>query len=287
MIVKKVNAFTDSIHGGNPAGVVTEQIDLTEEEMKNITKILKVSETAFVFPSKKADFKVRFFSPEVEVDLCGHATIATFFNLAEDGTIKNDSNKITVTQETKVGILPVDIFFKNKSCYKVMMRQQSVKLVDFKIDMDNIADSLGINTDEIDQSLPKQIVSTGLFTLPICVKSFSTLKKLKPNFQKIKNISLKNKIGSFHVFTFETIDDDSIYHARNFPPCYGINEDPVTGTANGAVASYLFKNEIIKEREFTCEQGDIMGRPGRVSIIVGEDHVYVGGRAKFVAEYKL
>ena len=61
MKVKKVNAFTESIHGGNPAGVVTNPQQLTEEQMKYISKKLAVSETAFVFPSIKADFKVRFF----------------------------------------------------------------------------------------------------------------------------------------------------------------------------------------------------------------------------------
>ncbi|MFW6119982.1 MAG: PhzF family phenazine biosynthesis protein, partial [Petrotogales bacterium] len=84
MKVKKVNAFTDLIYGGNPAGVVLNPPWLKNEQMKQVTKKLAVSETAFVFPSRKAEFKLRFFSPELEVDLCGHATIATFFTLAEE-----------------------------------------------------------------------------------------------------------------------------------------------------------------------------------------------------------
>jgi PhzF family phenazine biosynthesis protein len=76
---KIVNAFTDSLEGGNPAGVVLDSPELTDKQMADITKQLKVSETAFVFPSEKADFNIRFFSPDIEVDLCGHATIATFF----------------------------------------------------------------------------------------------------------------------------------------------------------------------------------------------------------------
>lgn len=63
--VKKVNAFTESIEGGNPAGVVLDSPDLTDEQMKYVSKTLKVSETAFVFPSENADYKVRFFSPEL------------------------------------------------------------------------------------------------------------------------------------------------------------------------------------------------------------------------------
>jgi len=287
MLIKKVNAFTDSIYGGNPAGVVIKPSKLTDEIMKKITRKIKVSETAFVYPSKIANFKLRFFSPKVEVDLCGHATIATFFTLAEEGILKSESNRMTITQETKAGILPVDIFFENKLCERVMMQQKSPIILDCKINIAEIANSLGVNKNEIDESLPTQIVSTGLFTLPICLKSLSFLKKIRPNFEKIKNICLRENIGSFHIFSFETIEDISLYHARNFAPCYGINEDPVTGTANGALSYYLFKNNIIKEKEFICEQGDIIGRPGRVFINVGTNCVYVGGRAKFVSEFEL
>lgn len=106
--VKRVNAFTNSLLGGNPAGVVLNSPKLTEKQMTFVSKVLNVSETAFVFPSKKADFKVRFFSPEIEVDLCGHATIATFFAMTLEGLVSKNS---IVTQETKSGILSVSIEF--------------------------------------------------------------------------------------------------------------------------------------------------------------------------------
>ena len=285
MIVKKVNAFTDSIHGGNPAGVVLNSPELTEKQMKLISKILNVSETAFVFPSNKADFKVRFFSPELEVDLCGHATIATFFTMAEESVFTQ--NKISLTQETNAGILSVDILLKDGVCEKVMMMQSTPVIKDIELNIKDIAESLNIKRSEIDDSLPKQIVSTGLFTLPVCVKSFTILKKMKPNFEQIKKICKKWGVGSYHVFTFETIEQSSIYHARNFAPCYGINEDPVTGTANGAVSSYLIKNRIIKGNKLVCEQGDIMGRSGRVFVEIDDDIVKVGGRAKLVEEREI
>ncbi|MCK5112176.1 MAG: PhzF family phenazine biosynthesis protein [Thermoplasmatales archaeon] len=287
MKVKKVNAFTELIHGGNPAGVVTSPSQLTEEQMKYISKKLVVSETAFVFPSNKADFKVRFFSPELEVDLCGHATIATFFTMAKEGTFPQKKEKVSITQETKAGILPVDVYFKDSTCEKVMMTQARPVLKDIQLTIEEIAKSLNIKRNEIDESLPKQIVSTGLFTLPVCIKSFDTLQAMKPNFDHIKKICMENELGSFHVFTFETIEKTSVYHARNFAPCYGINEDPVTGTANGAVSSYLVKNGIIKEKKLVCEQGDIIGRPGRVFVEIESDVVRVGGKAKLVEEKEI
>ena len=282
--VKRVNAFTDDINGGNPAGVVLDSPELSEEQMAFISKKLKVSETAFVFPSSKADFKNRFFTPDLEVDLCGHATIATFFTMASEGFFPEYKN-LSVTQETKAGILPVNIEFSDDcTVYRVMMTQAKPILKDIHLDIFEIANSLKIAPEKIDSSLPEQIVSSGLFTLPICIKSFKTLKSIKPDFEKIKKICNKLEIGSFHLFTFDTIESRSIYHARNFPPLYGINEDPVTGTANGAVCSYLLKNNIIQEDNLICEQGDIIGRSGRVFVEIENNTVRVGGRAKIVEE---
>jgi len=284
MHVMKVNAFTESLKGGNPAGVVLDSPDLTDEQMKHISKELAVSETAFVFPSNVADFKVRFFSPTVEVDLCGHATIATFFTMALKGKLSPKKNNV-ITQETKAGILPVNIYYTDdKKIDRVMMTQSKPIYKNIHFDISMIADSLKVDVKDIDDSLPKQIVSTGLFTLPICIKSYDTLKNIKPDFEKVKKICNKLGAGSFHVFTFETIAPDSAYRARNFAPVYGINEDPVTGTANGAVCSYLVKNGIIQKRNLVCEQGDIMGRPGRVFVEVGRNLVKVGGKARVVEE---
>ena len=282
--VKKVNAFTNSVNGGNPAGVVLNSPVLSDKEMAYITREIQVSETAFVFPGEKTDYLVRFFTPEIEVDLCGHATIATFFTMGVEGFFPKQ-NRVVVTQETKAGVLPVTIEFGDNGMVDlVMMNQSKAVLEDIYLDISKIADSLNIKVEEIDSSLPLQRVSTGLFTLPVCVKSFNVLKSMKPDFEKIKKICNKINVGSFHVFTFDALDSNSLYHARNFAPVYGVNEDPVTGTANGAVCSYLLKNHIIKDKKMVCEQGDIVGRPGRVFVEIVDDLVKVGGRAKIVKD---
>ena len=285
--VKRVNAFTESLDGGNSAGVIINSPKLTENQMKDITKILSVSETAFVFPSNVADYKIRFFSPTLEVDLCGHATIATFFTMGQEGIITKTDEIVTVDQETKAGILPVDIHFKDDSVEKVMMTQAKPIYKDIHLDTFKIADSLNISVEDIDDSFPKQIVSTGLFTLPLCIKSFDVLKTIKPDFEKIKKMCKRLGTGSFHLFTFDTVEPKSTYHARNFCPLYGITEDTVTGTANGAVSSYLVKNGIIKDKKLICEQGDVIGRPGRVFVEIDGDVVKVGGKARIVEEREI
>ncbi|MBS3777889.1 MAG: PhzF family phenazine biosynthesis protein, partial [Candidatus Thermoplasmatota archaeon] len=78
---------------------------------------------------------------------------------------------------------------------------------------------------------------------------------------------------------FDTLESDSLYHARNFAPVYDIDEDPVTGTANGAVCSYLRNQKITSSKQIVCEQGDIIGRNGRVRVSFVDDNVWVGGNA--------
>jgi PhzF family phenazine biosynthesis protein len=282
-----INAFSESLTGGNPAGVVLNSPKLTDIQMKLICRKLKVSETAFIFPSNIADYDVRFFSPEIEVNLCGHATIATVYAMLINKYFNNDLI-VKLTQNTKIGIFPIEIFHDEDGIFdKIMMIQKRPEFKDIDLDISEIADSLNISKKLLEDDLPKQIVSTGLYTLPICVKSFKIIKNIKPDFNKIKNICIRYGIGSIHLFTFDTIDSNSIYHARNFAPLYGINEDPVTGTANGAVCSYLFYNNIISDFNLICEQGDIINRPGRVNVTINDNEVRVGGKAKLVEEKKI
>ena len=88
-VIYQVNAFADVPFGGNPAGVLPNSIGLNHSDMLKIAKQMNLSETAFVFPMQDdlVDYEVRFFTPTQEVDLCGHATIASFFCLASKGVI--------------------------------------------------------------------------------------------------------------------------------------------------------------------------------------------------------
>ena len=103
--IYRISAFQDNHRGGNPAGVVLDADLLSERDMLSIAKKVGYSETAFIMKSLNADFKVRFFTPIAEVDLCGHATIAAFNLLRDLHVIKMGR----YTQETKAGILQLEI----------------------------------------------------------------------------------------------------------------------------------------------------------------------------------
>jgi PhzF family phenazine biosynthesis protein len=280
-----LNAFAKTPDGGNPAGVVLSADKLTEAQMKSIASVIGFSETAFVIRSDKADFKVRFFTPTDEVDLCGHATIATFSTLlALEIVIPGN-----YTQETKAGILDVKV---NED--RSILMDQNLPVYSEIVDKNEIAASLNITPDQIIDDLPVQVVSTGLRDIIIPVKSSSVLKAIKPNNDIISEISKKYNVTGYHIFTFDT-HSDSIANCRNLAPLYGIPEESATGTSNGALACYLYKyNKLSDEQQkhMTIEQGYTMNKPSEIIAELHQLHgeissVKVGGSALNLKEHEI
>lgn len=272
-----INSFAKSIDGGNPAGVVLNADDFSENNMKKIAGILGLSETAFVMKSDCADFKVRFFTPNKEVNLCGHATIGTFYTMSKEGYLKPGK----FTQETKAGILNVEV----KKDLSIMMNQTLPSFYEI-INKEEIADSLNITIVEMDEELPTQIVSTGLRDIIIPIRNIDVLNSINPDFKKVAKMSRKyNSIG-YHIFTLESLYNSNA-SCRNFAPLYNIPEESATGTSNGALGCYLFKYGKVNHhnaKNIVFEQGYTMKKPSEilVSLNTEENEIFevkVGGKA--------
>jgi len=285
--IKQVDAFTSIPFGGNPAGVVTDANNLDDSIKQKIAKEMNLSETAFVSSSDKADFKVQFFTPKFEVNLCGHATIATFDTLYKEN--KLDLSKDKFYQETKAGVLPVEI--RNIDDNKVfMMTQVNPQFKNMDYLREEIAHSLEVNIEDL-LPYPMESVSTGLWWLVFGVKNLETLKNITPNLDKIYKLSDENNFIGISLFTMETFNDDSTYHVRTIAPYCGVAEDPVCGTGNGSVSSYIFHHKLINENQSSLvgEQGHFVERPGKVYVEVKIDNdeiidIKIGGEARTILE---
>ncbi len=278
--VYRMSAFAAADNGGNPAGVVFEADHLTEERMKEIAAEVGYSETAFVMKSDLADFKVRFFTPTEEVDLCGHATIATFNLMRDQGLVKPGQ----YTQETKAGVLKLRVYEDS-----VFMEQTLPEFYEI-IPKDQVSDCFSIGDGEYLGDSDVQIVSTGLKDIMLPVNDLDTLLKMKPDFEKITEISKKYDVVGIHAFALDTYGDGTA-HTRNFAPLYGIDEESATGTSNCALACYLDKggNEGVEGR-YVFEQGYCMDSPSEIRVELVKDKegklsgVYVGGKATRVKQ---
>ncbi len=253
--VEKVSAFSKEGQGGNPAGVVMDASSLTEENMQAIAKEVGYSETAFVMPSETADFKVRFFTPACEVDLCGHATIATFSTMLMQGKVERGQ----IIQETKAGLLKLDL----GEAGLVTMEQTQPEFYE-KPDGEEILRSLGLSLDAKAEDLMIQVVSTGLRDIFIPLKSMAHLKGIKADFSRIKEISKKYDVSGYHVFTLDAPEGFTAA-CRNFAPLFDIPEESATGTSSGALASYLWKHGAVNETDMKFIQGVEMGSPSEIS----------------------
>lgn len=274
MSLYRCTAFPKTESGGNKAGVYLDADLLTDKEMKKIAKEVGYSETAFVSESDVADFKVRFFTPTSEVDLCGHATIATF-NLLRDLRIISEG---MYTQETKVGVLNLIV-----SKEEVFMEQVLPKFYE-KLEFSDISTCFE-NGHFIDETLPIQIVSTGLKEIFVPVKNGEILNKLKPNFEEIIEASIRHNVIGIHAFS---LAEDCEAYGRNFAPIVGINEESATGTSNGALACYMFHN-VKKKEKYIMRQGYAMNLPSEIIAKIESEEdmikkVWVGGTASQINE---
>lgn len=209
ILVYVASAFSKNNQGGNKAGVVLNEPTLTTTQKMAIAKQLGYAETAYITDSEVADFKLEYFTPKEEVDLCGHATIGSFAILMHLGQLTKEEYTI----ETKSGVLTISI--KDEM---IFMEQNKPSFYDV-IDPIEFEECFAIN--KINTAFPIQIVSTGLRDILIPIKSDTLLHDLNPNFDKIKAISEKYDVVGTHLYTF----DDQRIICRNFAPLYEIDEE--------------------------------------------------------------
>ena len=268
-----VDAFTDQPFGGNPAGVVLLDSNAFPEEelMLKVAAELRYSETAFVVQHSDNEYTVRYFTPKAEVELCGHATIATFSLLYQLELAKGEC-----ICHTLAGDLAIEVGDR------VMMQMATPQIVKTIDEPEEIYRALGVG--DYTPALPVMIVSTGLPDFMIPIGDVETLNRLQPDMEAVSAITKKYEAVSFHVFAFG--NDGYTAHVRDFAPLYDIPEESATGTANASLTHYLQQNGCIASAgDFSFLQGEAMGRPSVVSTRVAADGtVYVGGTAAVVAE---
>jgi trans-2,3-dihydro-3-hydroxyanthranilate isomerase len=301
--VKHVDAFTTEQFTGNPAGVVLDAKGLNEKMMQNIARELNLSETAFILPPtvKSADIQIRWFTPAAEVPLCGHATIASFHALAESGMYgMKRPGTYHFRLQTKSGILGIVVDRR----YSGIMIEFQLPIPEFRVHKKvplALLKALRIRPSDVQKALP--YVSESYLYLPL--KKLSVVSSLSPDLSLLDSYTRATKTLGVSIFCLETIEQSSAVHSRFFAPALGIVEDPVTGSANGPLGVYLYQYAIHQDfpipsfllpdgrMEFIAEQGDDIGRRGRVKVRLrvtghGVRQVSIAGEAVTImeSEYK-
>ena len=303
----QLDVFTDRAFCGNPLAVFPEAEGLSDKRMQQIAREMNLSETVFVLPSEREEVsrRLRIFTPTSELPFAGHPVVGTWNCLAREGVVplpENGNGWVSIKHEVGIGILPVDIEFKDGEPARVVMTQGKFEIrgeIEDWHEQAEIARALGLAREDLDETLPIQAVSTGNTMLLVPVRSLSDVGNCRPNLALLDEIckrsgfSEANATGCY-AFTRETIEiGEARAHARFFIG-QNIGEDPATGSAAGPLGGYLVYHDAARVEaaegvyRFVIEQGDFTNRPSRIGLEVkgkpgGVEEVRVGGTSVVVA----
>jgi len=266
--IYEYNAFTDQPFAGNPAAVVTDAQGLDADCMQRIARQMNLAETAFLVPPSNpdADIGLRWFTPAREVELCGHATIAAFTAAAEHDVFSvADGEERELRVETLSGVLRISLA-RREGRPEVSMQIPIPTLEPIEIDRDAFAALWGATADDL---AGDWLVHRDLNYWYMPVRDQARLRSLTLAAEKLAEI---DSTAAFTFWTTDTIDSDSDWHLRFFAPFHGVDEDIVTGSAQGPMGVVHLKlgGAPVREgwSEFKGEQGDVLERPGRAKVRV-------------------
>ena len=298
-----MDVFTDQAFAGNPLAVFPEAAGLSDEVMQKIAREMNLSETVFVLESDNPEVlrHLRIFTPTRELPFAGHPIVGTWNALAREGVVpvaEGGTGWQRIQHEVGIGVLPLDIEFNDGQPVQVVMTQGKFEIVD---DVDDgqdqaeIARALGLAREDLDESLPIQIISTGLSIMAVPVRSLADLRACRVNGMLLGEIYTRKGGAGCLAFTRETLEIGAARaHARFFAPADNIPEDPATGSACGALGGYLVHHGALSlepengRYKFVIEQGDFIHRPSRINLDVAGregavEEVKVGGPSVLVA----
>ncbi len=246
-----VDAFTSFPFSGNPAAVCLLEDNISGEIMQKIAAEINLSETAFVLV-REGHFYLRWFTPTVEIDLCGHATLAAYHVLREMDILKKDEKAVF---ETKSGVLEV------AGSEKVIEIKMPVDRVETVLCPPEISNALGVRSIYCGKNSRDYLVE---------LSSEEMVRGIEPKLHFIEQLDCRGVI-----VTASSDSREYDFISRFFAPAIGITEDPVTGSACCALGP--FWRDKLGKSNLVCYQASLRG--GVMRIVVESGWVIVGGEA--------
>src|SRR5687768_16479575 len=258
---KQVDVFTDRPFLGNPVAVVIGAEALSTAEMQRIAGWTNLSETTFLLKSSKADYRLRIFTPRPELPFAGHPTIGSAHAALESGFV---ARKKQLVQECGAGLIELDV----EPDGRIFLKGPPPKLEQMETQIPSIPLLPASKVIKVDVG-PIWVVGE--------MSDARALAALKPDMTALAEWSLSLGVTGATVFA-PSGESSSAIHVRSFAPAHGVPEDPVCGSGNLSVATYL-KDTRPFGADYVARQGMQMGRDGRVAVRIREDHIQIGGRA--------
>jgi PhzF family phenazine biosynthesis protein len=268
MEILRYTAFTRSPEGGNPAGVVLDADELSDERMLRIAADLGYSETAFLSRIRPDSARIRYFTPLAEIAFCGHATIASTAALA------THAGATAVDLETNAGTVPVTFGDGLATLHAV---DTTVGPLDPAL-LAELLEALRIDPEQLDSTLPPALIHGGNTHTLIAVSS-PALDALDYDADAL--LALQRREGWDGAMPVVARIDALTFASRNPFPTGGIREDPATGSTAAGLGAYLRDGgHVDAPTTVTVRQGHHIGRPSEILVdIPAEGRIAVRGAA--------
>ncbi len=312
-----IDAFAHSAYSGNPAGVVLRADRLDDAQRVAIAREINAAETAFLtgVDDLSTPPGLRWFTPSREVEFCGHATLAAAHAMREVGLLRSADRGAPRLDAPASPYGPPTIEFQTRFVGRLGLRFEPIPTArersqpgsgvaawgadedglwwlgapEAGLEPDNTnpmktLELLGLRMEDLDPAVP--IMRTRDRDLILAVRRFQSLAEMRPNFHGLRDWSERHNLRGFFVTTRDTLTRGTDTHSRFFAPAFAVDEDPVTGSAHGALAALLAQRGLVSFSGETaalhCVQGEPGGRTGLVRALIQRDagrlRVLIGGR---------
>ena len=274
---KQVDAFTQRPFLGNPVGVVLDADGMTGEEMQRVASWTNLSETTFFQPATvpEADYRLRIFTPTSELPFAGHPTIGSAHAALEAGIVRGPSFRM----ECGAGILPLRVTDGEGGRRIAVEAPEAVFVRECGDLAGDVASALGAGV--LDEPAPTAM-DNGPVWLFVRLEGSDAVAGLTPDMTAVAAFSHRGRITGIAAYALLDGEGPRV-HIRCFAPAFGVNEDPVTGSANAALPAVFARAGLLDTlgREYVATQGRELGRDGRVYVRVLDDagRSEIGGHA--------
>ena len=256
MEVLKLAAFSQNGQGGNPAGVAFCDKMPSDKQMLEVAKEVGYSETAFLVQQRN-DWRVRYFAPAMEVQFCGHATIALGAALGErcgEGEYKLILNQSEISVRAEKSVDGFSATLQSPETYSEEAPKEFV---------DKVLVQFHWTYDDLDPAFPIRFAFGGVKHLLLFLRNRQILADMKYEFEPVRNLMQEQGLTTISILWGES---DELFHSRNAFAAGGVYEDPATGAAAAALAGYLRDIGWQGKTTFTILQGEDMGKPSQLIV---------------------
>ncbi|MFT3807474.1 PhzF family phenazine biosynthesis protein [Arenimonas sp.] len=270
----QLDVFADRPGLGNPLAVVLDSEGLDGAGMQAFARWTNLSETIFLLPPSLpgASYRVRIFTPRTEMPFAGHPSVGAAHALLETGIEAKDGE---LWQECEAGLLPVR-FESHGAGRRISVRAPRARVLGVDVAPHLLDAAI---TGMRRGALPIALLDNGPRWWLVELEGELAVRELQPALDAIAALCSATLAAGLMVFA-RAASGEAAFVTRAFCPADGVDEDPVTGSANACVAAWLRHNGALPWRRYSALQGREIGRDGRIDIQVdADDEVWIGGRA--------